>query len=44
MLHGDWTPEKKGGQLETTVIIQVRKFNGLNQGSSNGGGEKWSEL
>lgn len=43
MLHGDQTTEEKGGQLEATVIIQVRNVNGLNQGSGNGEGEKWSE-
>ena len=43
MLHGDQTTEEKGGQLEATVIIQVRNVNGSNQGSGNGEGEKWSE-
>ena len=43
MLHGDQTTEQKGGQLEATVLIQVRNVNGLNQGSGNGEGKKWSE-
>lgn len=29
--------------MEASVIFQVRAGDGLSQGSSNGGSEKWSE-